>query len=441
MHLLKSRIEKIKAALRGRDLNRAATLLIHTLASDEVFSYWSDCCQGSERVPKILKYIHQIAFDEALPTASVDLRKGDLTIGVQFFLDHITGPEDVLFILIHERNHLILRRLYPDVMPGGDYPREVFNFAKDAYVNAIGRRQVASTLPERFYRQPGELLLTAKHSAIGWTLFHVQGYGDHNYLKQAHAALYQWNPILLQALGEVVAPASFSGYRRWMDLVSQWYLEKQDEEARKAEMAASIADSQSEERSAQEETPAPGGETKGSDVSESEPEGVAKDQARLEDEPDGSEEAVTQDEGGGDGSEPGKEEPLAADGKTMPEPERSEQGEAGSSQAGEALADADCFSRLAEVIKTYAPLVQGSTLETDGSEASEADSGTRRIPIPDLRPGDPVFNMILETSDLSEFRHRVRLFEPGALEGIEGVIQGVLADRATEKTLDGYPYI
>ena len=171
MTLLTSRIEKIKAALRGRDLNRAATLLIHTLASDEVFSYWSDCCQGSERVPKILKYIHQITFDEALPTARVDLQKGDLTIGVQFFLDHITGPEDLLFILIHERNHLILRRLYPDVLPGFDYPREVFNFAEDAYVNAIGRRQVASTLPERFYHQPGELLLTAKHSHIDWTLF------------------------------------------------------------------------------------------------------------------------------------------------------------------------------------------------------------------------------------------------------------------------------
>ncbi|MFA4901846.1 MAG: hypothetical protein WC600_03785 [Desulfobaccales bacterium] len=141
MHLLKSRIEKIKSALREKHLNRAATLLIHTLASDEIFSYWSDCCQGSERVPKILKYIHEITFDEALPTAPVDLYKGDLTIGVRFFLDHITGPEDLLFILIHERNHLILRRLYPDVLPGADYPPELFNFAEDAYVNAIGRRR------------------------------------------------------------------------------------------------------------------------------------------------------------------------------------------------------------------------------------------------------------------------------------------------------------
>jgi hypothetical protein len=174
--------------------------------------------------------------------------RGDLKIGVQFFLDHIAGPEDLLFILIHERNHLILRRLYPDVVPGADYPPEVFNFAEDAYVNAIGRRQVVSTLPERFYHQPGELLLTAKHSAIDWTLFHIGGNGDYNYLKQAHAALYHRNPALLSLLGEVVVETGgFSGYRRWMELVSQWYWEKQYEEDRKAEMAATC---ETEERSA-----------------------------------------------------------------------------------------------------------------------------------------------------------------------------------------------
>ena len=116
-----------------------------------------------------------------------------------------------------------------------------------------------------------------------------------------------------------------------------------------------------------------------------------------------------------------------------------EPGNGGSSEAGETVARDESFSAIAEIIKTYAPLVQGtSTLETIGSEASAADSGVRQIPIPDLRPGDPVFTFIWETSDLSEFRHRVRLFEPGALEGIEGVIQGVLADHATEKTLEGY---
>jgi hypothetical protein len=354
-----------------------------------VFTYWSDCCQGSERVPKILKYIHQITFDEALPTANVDLRKSDLTIGVEFFLDHIAGPEDLLFILIHERNHLILRRLYPDIMPGHDYPREVFNFAEDAYVNAIGRRQVASTLPERFYRQPLELLLTAKHSRIDWNLFSLNGNGTHNYLKHAHASLYQWNPALLQALGEVVgSPSGFSGYRRWMDLVCQWYVGK-------------------------------------------EAEGSQDPDEELDHEEDG--------DAGSDGDpEPDQEEPLAAVEENLPEPGGQEGGETGATDTGEGVAKDDGFHELAEAIKTYAPLVQGSALEIECSEASEAGSGVRKVPIPDLRPGDPVFNLILETSDLSEFHHQVRLFEPQALSGIDDAIQGVLADRATEKTLEGY---
>jgi hypothetical protein len=443
MNLLTSRIEKIKAALKAKDLNQAATLLIHTLASDEVFSYWSDCCQGSERVPKILKYIHQITFDEALPTANVDLRKGDLTIGVQFFLDHITGPEDLLFILIHERNHLILRRLYPDILPGFDYPREIFNFAEDAYVNAIGRRQVASTLPERFYRQPVELLLTAKHSQIDWTLFSLNGNGTHNYLKHAHACLYQWNPALLQALGETVGLTSgFSGYRRWMDLVSQWYRGKEAEEARKRETAASRGNGEVEERTKPEEIPAPSEGTKDDDATEKELEEVGKNQTAFEGESQDSDEELDQKENGDAGSdggpEPDQEEPLAAVGENSPEPGGQEGGQAGASEAGEGVAKDDGFHELAEVIKTYAPLVQGSALEIEGSEASESGSGIRKVPIPDLKPGDPVFNMILETSDLSEFRHQVRLFEPKALSGIDDAIQGVLADRATEKTLEGY---
>ncbi len=438
MTLLASRIEKIKAALRGRDLNRAATLLIHTLASNEVFSYWSDCCQGSERVPKILKYIHQITFDETLPTARVDLRRGDLALGVQFFLDHITGPEDLLFILIHERNHLILRRLYPDVMPGFDYPREVFNFAEDAYVNAIGRRQVASTLPERFYRQPWELLLTAKHSRIDWTRFRAGGNGSYNSLKHAHAALYHRNPALLQAVGEVVwAPSSLSGYRQWMNLVCQWYVGQEDEEVENGEMAETSGTGESEEGTASEGVPAGSANTDGTDAPDTEAE-AGQDQASPDDEPADSAESMAQGEGNDNGSEPDQEEPMAASEETLPEPEDQGNGGAGASDAGEGAANDEGFQALAEAIKTYAPLVEGSTQEIDGSEASEVDSGIRRIPLPNLKPGEPIVDLILETSDLREFRHRVRLFEPGALAGIDDAIQGVLADRATEKTLEGY---
>ena len=174
---------------------------------------------------------------------------------------------------------MILRRLYPDVMPGFDYPREVFNFAEDAYVNAIGRRQVASTLPERFYRQPWELLLTAKHSSIDWTLFRVGGNGTPNSLKHAHAALYHRNPALLQALGEVVwAPSSLSGYRQWMDLVCQWYVGKEDEEGEERETALNIGNGENEEEVLPEEARSVDAEAYGNDTPEGDGE-AGKDQA------------------------------------------------------------------------------------------------------------------------------------------------------------------
>jgi hypothetical protein len=42
-------------------------------------------------VPKLLKYIHQITFDEALPTASAHLRKGDLTSVFSSFWTTLLG--------------------------------------------------------------------------------------------------------------------------------------------------------------------------------------------------------------------------------------------------------------------------------------------------------------------------------------------------------------
>ncbi len=231
-------------------------------------------------------------------------------------------------------------------------------------------------MPERFYRNPGELLLTARHSQIDWTLFHIKGYGGHNYLKQAHAALYRRNPVLLSALREVVAETgSFSGYRRWMDLVSQWYLEKQAEETQTVESGAT---GKSDDQTVQK-APPPSAESTRKEPSEGERQRGANDPAGLEDESQGPGEELHQSRGSEDGVEPVKEG-LSPDGENSPAPEGQETKE-------QAVARGESFLAIAEVIKTYAPLVQGSeTLETIGSEPSAADSEVGRIPIPDLRP-------------------------------------------------------
>ena len=228
MQALTARMEKVKTALRNNDLGGAADLLVNMLASNELFSFWSACSQGSERIPCILRYVNRIVFDPAIQTAQINLLEGTVRLSPSFFLEHITGPEDVLFILLHERNHLILRKLWPDAV-SADYPAVLFNWAEDTYINAMARRQVLSTLPERYYAggDPMRLLLTGRHSAVDWETISYKVEGE-NLLKNAHASMYHQAAELLAAIQEpMVECQDFSGYYEWMDLVLEWWAEKQ----------------------------------------------------------------------------------------------------------------------------------------------------------------------------------------------------------------------
>ena len=89
MSLLQKRIKRIKETLRQHDLNMAASLLINTVSSDDMFRYWSGCCHNNEHVPKILRYLKYIKFESDIPTAIINFMEGDLRIGVQFFLDFL----------------------------------------------------------------------------------------------------------------------------------------------------------------------------------------------------------------------------------------------------------------------------------------------------------------------------------------------------------------
>ena len=127
-----------------------------------------------------------------------------------------------MFILIHERNHLILRKLYPEVLTP-DYPGHLFNFGEDVYINAISRRHLPSMLPERFYNKPMELLLTGKHNGIDWDYFKLDKHGV-NRIKDAHGAMYRLNYALMDALGERhIGSFNSCGYQHWMNLILEWH--------------------------------------------------------------------------------------------------------------------------------------------------------------------------------------------------------------------------
>ncbi|HIJ56417.1 MAG TPA: hypothetical protein HPQ03_09865 [Deltaproteobacteria bacterium] len=235
MNPLAERMEKIKMALRNKDLTGASTLLVKMLASDDLFSYWSRCSQGSERIPNILRYVSRIIFDPDISTAQINLLEGTVRLSPAFFLEHMVGPEDVLFILLHERNHLILHKLWPDAAEP-DYPPDLFNWAEDVYINSMARRQVLSTLPERFYSDgdPMRLLLTGRHSAVNWETISYKVEGE-NLFKNAHASFYAQAAELLAAIQEPpVECRDFSGYHQWMYLVLEWWHLRKEEQKTEA---------------------------------------------------------------------------------------------------------------------------------------------------------------------------------------------------------------
>jgi hypothetical protein len=483
MSLLKKRIQRIKASLRLHDLNMAASLLINTIASDDMFKYWSGCCHNNEHVPKILRYLKFIKFEPDIPTAVINFMEGDLRIGVQFFLDYMDGPEDLLFILIHERNHLILRKLYPDVL-APDYPGHLFNFGEDVFINAISRRHLPSMLPERFYNQPMELLLTGKHNGINWDYFKLDKYGT-NRIKDAHGSLYRLNYALMEALGEPhITSFNSCGYQQWMALILEWHKKiqersqkvnppkKQMDEApdlnkdgnREAEDLDTDTEHGSNEHNDNDTSPIEDtGDEPFNDDSNTEPSDNSQEE---ESDGQGSEEEVSESEDHPsqhgdtgeddlDGDIPIEEPEIEGDKRDIfkencPSVGNDESDDRHENNKDPSKTDIDNGSTESKEqdqedigidsdLKNIVPLVQDDNAPIGSNTGIlEKVDGMIKQPIPNLKPNDPIVQLILSTCDITEFRNQVIIFEGDILEHVEGLIKGILSDRATERSFDGY---
>jgi len=455
MNLLEKRIESIKQALRDQDYAQAASFLITTLASDDLFEYWSKCSGGSDKVPKILTYIHRIRFDEGIETAQIDLIKGDLKIGVKFFLDWIQGPEDFLFLLIHERNHLILRTLYPQVNPE-TYPEALFNFAEDAYINGISRRTIPSTLPERYYKNERELILTGYHNRIDWNRYCLKGNKSTNPIGLHHAGLYWHNRALLKAIREVIYNPGMVGYEQWMGLMAKWY-----EETRFTETLKGFGEKGGKgfKRPQPEDEPDDQGET-GQERSANNPSLEEEASQRPEAEgqvSDGEEtrEGTESDQADGETNSQGQDSPdknpashskrkQSEDDDQDEDEDEDEDEETSGDPFDEEEANPLPVNRPGRVfdpvLPDYVPLVVNPDRIRPSSSLGGNPEGdeVKRIPIPFLRPDDPVVNLIRETSEIDDFTRKVEALTPEKLGQVEGLIRDTLSDRATDQVWKGY---
>ncbi|CAB1060136.1 hypothetical protein D1BOALGB6SA_4901 [Olavius sp. associated proteobacterium Delta 1] len=448
MNLLAKRIQKIKQSLRDDNLEQAASLLVNTIASDEIFSYWASCCNGSEQIPKILKFIRHIAFNRRISTAVINFMEGDLRIGTEFFLQHILGPEDLLFILVHERDHLILRNLYPSAI-SEDYPAELLNFGEDAYINAIARRYIPSTLPERFYQKPQELLLTGRHRTIDWDYFNVKEDGL-NMLQQVHANLYRQNHELLKVIGEhIVSRAPGSGYGKWMDLILRWYQSMQSRPKASKHLGKGTLSSNGAESNDMESQGSAESEAQNNQVDSPEhgDQAVEEEKQASSEDPDHRTEKdaleVSENKTGEDQVAPDEQK---AEGERpcsdQDNPKKAQRGRSKADGAADPNDQSGTAASIDEIMGSIVPLVRQENFERPLSgpkgRSSHGRNGLLKVPLPRLKPHDQITWLIQQTCDDPKIRQRVSIFEGDALEHVDGLINGILSDRSIEKVCDGY---
>lgn len=157
-----SYLEAIKAKIREGDLD-GAEFDLHRLVVNRDF----DRLWGNRALPVIWGYIAHIKLSHPaithgeIGTAAVDLPSGRVLINPKFLLEKIHSLEDLLFLVLHERDHRILRRLFRinwhRLNKILDYKEEwissVRNVIEDAWINASVRSEMGinSGLSEQFY--------------------------------------------------------------------------------------------------------------------------------------------------------------------------------------------------------------------------------------------------------------------------------------------------
>jgi hypothetical protein len=96
-----------------------------------------------------------IGFDKKITTAQINLKTGFVKFGVYFFVKHINSIEDLLFLIIHERNHYILEHsiwrsdLYHLRL---SLSTPMSSLIEDAFINAAAYRISPSKISDLFYK-------------------------------------------------------------------------------------------------------------------------------------------------------------------------------------------------------------------------------------------------------------------------------------------------
>jgi hypothetical protein len=149
-------VEGLKAHIVAGNLDAAERELHHVLLNKDFEDLY-----GNTDLPVMWGMVSSMTLDPRCPTAMVDLRNGKVVLNPQFVVKMVHTLDDLLFLVMHERDHRLLRRIYrinwgrlSKILDyKEDWVLKVRNAMEDAWINASVRSEMGinATLPERFY--------------------------------------------------------------------------------------------------------------------------------------------------------------------------------------------------------------------------------------------------------------------------------------------------
>jgi len=128
-------IAYVKDFLLARDIQRATDALL-----DILYRTAAEATNLGHVLPSALMgFVRSLEITVDVDTASVNVQTGQMRISPIFFLRFIHSVRDLVWIIVHEREHRIIRLLHGSPYAGLDISRDAAGLAEDVFIEANTR--------------------------------------------------------------------------------------------------------------------------------------------------------------------------------------------------------------------------------------------------------------------------------------------------------------
>lgn len=187
---LKTKLQHIKQLLTQKNLPAAEHEFV--LLINEASPEWTEFCT-SPNITKIFHYVRSVRIISG-SDVYVNLLSQEVSFGEQFLLKDVQSLADLLFVMYHERNHVLVNRLYRSALyilladMQRNHPtvpiRQLASDAEEVFVNALAHVVIPNQrLLETIFPRTGYVSLRTPHPDLNF-------WGQHTNIISMHQKLF-----------------------------------------------------------------------------------------------------------------------------------------------------------------------------------------------------------------------------------------------------------